>query len=455
MKWVRSGWYILLSIGCGLCILLLVFRLLNTPETKPQSTTSKDLFQKPNVKKPNIILVTVECLRSDHVSSYGYDRNTTPNTDQFFKNGVRFDQAIASSSWTLPSIVSLFTSLYPQQHGAITGFFSETDQTVSQQKLSPELVFVTDVLSQNGYYTYGLSTNPHLTSLWGFESHFDRLDDYNLFGDAASVVERILSKRKHLEENQPFFLWIHFFDPHWPYYPKLPWIKNYNHTKPKIPSDLYQNFFKDQIAKYHLTPPHPLFEYLLDCYDSEIAFWDYWMQKIYDAFDKTDTVFIVAGDHGEGFYEHGEVDHGYSLNSELLRVPLFIKFPGKIFENQTVSDPVSLMDLAPTILHVARIEQKPSFCGSNLVDALQEPSKNTNRYALAHLNNFNINQISIENTQWKLIGDIYKNRYYLYDKTFDASETMDYYQVNTETAEIMIRAYYEIVKEADKYRAQP
>ena len=123
----------------------------------------------------NIVLITIDTLRADHLSCYGYKRNTSPNIDKIAEKGIIFTNVIAPSSWTAPSMVSLFTSTYPINHGVIHSFESERGKKgyFKQEVFSSELTTLTEILKQNGYTTFGVSSNHHLTEVSGFARGFD------------------------------------------------------------------------------------------------------------------------------------------------------------------------------------------------------------------------------------------------------------------------------------------
>jgi len=180
--------------------------------------------------KPNVILVTISSLRKDHVSCLGYDRKTTPKFDEFAKSNILFTNAFAASSWQMPAVGSIFTSMYPSDHGA----------THISNKLNAKVQTLASVLKKNGYYTAGFGCNPRLTSEYGFDNGFDFYDDYSVsmmlssmsFGQKGGIeidkrrtndlvndaVIRWLGNNTH----KPFFLSVHYYDTHWDYLPDEP-----------------------------------------------------------------------------------------------------------------------------------------------------------------------------------------------------------------------------------------
>lgn len=375
--------------------------------------------------RPNLILVTVECIRADRVSALGYHRETTPHTDRFFQEGVLFTNAIAPTSWTLPSMVSLFTSKYPEEHGSVRGFWHGKDHKVFQSKIAQELVTLPEELKRHGYRTFGFNTNPHLTREFGFGKGLGRFDDTLIFATARDVVRAILNRKERYTSQQPYFLWVHFFDPHWPYTAQRPWITWYEPMPPYVPPEIYEGFIDVEVRNRRLPPDHEIIRYLSDSYDSEVNFWDESLAKLYSALGQDDnTMVVVASDHGEGFHEHGHMDHGYSLNAELTHVLMAFKFPGKEHAGTRITRAVSLLDIAPTMLAAVGLPANPEFRGTNLIPIIQAAERDdTEAYVFAHLDNFDKAQRSIESDTWKLLLDFKTKEVQLFNKKDDPGET--------------------------------
>jgi arylsulfatase A-like enzyme len=294
---------------------------------------------------PNLVLITLDTVRADHLSCYGYRRPTTPHLDGFAARGVLFESVAASSSWTLPSLASIFTGLLPHQHGA--------DWAVP---LDDESWTLARILQSKGYETAGFNANPFYgLAGWGLDEGFDVYDDdsytlrhnlavtfvgqsalrflydrlirYNRFDrrDAADLNGDVARWYHSRDPSRPFFLFINYMDAHRPYLPPAP----YDHRFGKIPRRL--------LAR--LTAPlqdgHPRHPYtrqerqdLLNGYDNSLAYLDDQIGNLVRVIRSRpggeNTIFIVTSDHGEGFGEHGTYDHGWNLYSEVLRVPLIL-----------------------------------------------------------------------------------------------------------------------------------
>lgn len=290
--------------------------------------------------RPNVVLITIDTLRADHLGVYGYKEIQTPAIDQLARSGARFVHAYTPVPITLPAHTALMTGSFPMATGM---------HDFSGNKLSPNIPALATVLSKNGYQTAAFIGAAVLDSRFGlnqgFETYFDhfdfsRLDETNLDlserrGD--QVMDEALGwlKRQPARPGQPFFLWVHLYDPHFPYTPPEPYATRYR--------------------------SHP--------YDGEIAFADtqvgrlmaYLKERRLDA----GSVIVLVGDHGEGLGEHGEKTHGFFVYNSTLHVPLLVKIPGA--EPRVIEDSASLVDVMPTVLQELKISVPPSVQGRSLL----------------------------------------------------------------------------------------
>ncbi|MGH9469111.1 MAG: sulfatase [Terriglobia bacterium] len=324
-------------------------------------------------RRPNIVLIVLDTVRADHLSCYGYSRLTTPTIDRFASQGVLFDNVIAPSSWTLPSIASIFTGLMPHQHGA--NWRSALDA-------SPRTL--ASILRSSGYETAGFNANPFYgLGGWRLSEGFDIYDDdtyairhnlavtflgqsalrflynrlirYNQFDhrDAADVNRDIIRWSRSRDESRPFFLFVNYMDAHRPYLPPSPW----DHRFGGIPHRLLARITAP-LAGGRPRKPYTAIERqeMIDGYDNSLAYLDSQVGRLVRFLSASegadDTVFIITSDHGEGFGEHGAYDHGWNLYSEVLRVPLVIWGTG-IPEGVRVADLVPARRLFSTVLDLA------------------------------------------------------------------------------------------------------
>jgi arylsulfatase A-like enzyme/Flp pilus assembly protein TadD len=297
----------------------------------------------------NIVLITIDTLRADHVGCYGYKQIKTPNIDALAADGARFDRAFAVVPVTLPSHTSMLTGTYPMFSGM---------HDFSGNKLSPLQPTLASVLKQAGYQTGAVLGSAVLDSRFGlnqgfdfYYDHFDfsRLDEANLEdmerpGNAvADVALDWLAKNSQ----KKFFLWMHLYDPHFPYHPPEPYSREYAAQ----PYDGEIAFADEQVGR--------LIRYLKD-------------QGIYQ-----NTVIVLCGDHGESLGEHGEKTHGFFIYNATMHVPLIIRLPEKDAA-RVVADPVSLVDLMPTVLSAVGVDIPTQVQGRSLLSQLRPESADRN-----------------------------------------------------------------------------
>jgi arylsulfatase A-like enzyme len=312
---------------------------------------------------PNVVLITIDTLRADHCSLYGYGRPTTPFLEELARRATVFENAYAPSSWTAPSMASLFTSLPPRSHGVVAGFFRK-GAVVEQDYLGEDFETLAEVLRRQGLQTFGVSTNAHLTARTGFAQGFDVLVE-RWWESAAVVNEEALGLRDALRAADRYFLWVHYFDPHDEYEAREPWFGTYARLAEE--------------ARAAAEPPDPaararrealrLLQVSVEKYDSEINYVDAHLRALFAGLGlEANALVIVTSDHGEAFLEHGTLSHGQSLFEEEIRVPLLLKLPDQR-EPRRVASRVSLVDLYPTILEFVGTDAPPRIEGVSLLPA--------------------------------------------------------------------------------------
>jgi len=322
----------------------------------------------------NIVLISIDALRADHLSCYGYERRTSPTIDNIAENGIIFKNAIAPSSWTVPSTASLFTSVYPINHGLIYGRllyldnFSNIykgDQTNIRQVLSDELTTLTEILKMHGYNTFGVTSNILLDEKTGFARGFDYFKCLD-FSSAPSVNETIYAWEDAIKKSDKFFIWMHYFDPHDPYYARTPWVTQYTSmalTQKLNFSEIPMTEIQYSIATF--KKDRRALSNLIALYDSEINYVDSYLGELIKRFElEKNTLFIITADHGEEFLEHGTLLHGNNLYQETIHIPLIVKLPGSN-KKELVEDNINLIDVMPTILDMLSIDPPEQTLGKS------------------------------------------------------------------------------------------
>ncbi len=305
-------------------------------------------------KRPNIIIVCIDALRRDHLGVYGHDGGISPNIDALARDSVVFDQAVSVASWTKPSVTSILTGLYPGQHGVLHKWTRTSKRRVDV--LAPEVDTLAELLKRANYHTGAFVENDHLLKRY---SHLDQgFDTYVEDAGAAPVlVQRFLSWLHESPPGEPVFAYLHILDPHWPYTPdsttSLP-IEDQLRAKHWGFGGTRWRLLRDGVNDGQLALDAPELATLKTLYAAKISATDTVLGSMFQLLRDTGalerTFLVVTADHGEGFLEHGKLDHGYGLFDELLRVPLIVHLPQAEFGGRRIQTQVQTVDLAPTIL---------------------------------------------------------------------------------------------------------
>jgi arylsulfatase A-like enzyme/Tfp pilus assembly protein PilF len=291
----------------------------------------------------NIVLITLDTLRSDRLSCYGSERVDTPNIDRFADEGVRFTDAAGTVPFTLPAHSSILTGLYPPGHGVRENVGYVLDD---------ELPTLATILKQAGWDTAGFVSAFVLDGRWGidhgFDHYFDDFDISKMDSRSLSSVQRsgdetVAEAVRWLDERRserPFFLWLHLYDPHEPYEPPEPYKTRY--------------------------PERP--------YDGEVAYTDSLIGDFRAALEERDlldrSLVILTSDHGEGLGDHGERFHGYFIYETTIHVALIVRLPDADHAGRVVDRVVSHVDLMPTVLDAVRLDPPPVLHGRSLLPLL-------------------------------------------------------------------------------------
>ncbi len=310
-----------------------------------------------------VVVVVIDTLRRDHLPFYGYPRPTAPFLTRLARESVVFEQAYSTSSWTAPATASLFTSLYPVQHGVTLGLRATRKLMTHGERTRlnriPEAAeTLPEALRPAGYASFALAQNVNISRDLGFAQGFDRFVNQPADDTADVLHARLMAWRRRLAERPRHFLYLHYLDPHSPYHERAPWF----------------------------DPSTTGRERLVSAYDSEIAYADQYLRLAYEALGwAEDTLLVVTADHGEEFWEHGSVEHGRTLFGEVVNVPLLVRFPGGRFGGQRVAAPVSLIDVLPTLREAVGLPPAAGDEGRSLLPLLEgQPAPERTLYL--HLN---------------------------------------------------------------------
>jgi len=324
-----------------------------------------NLFASPPASPPpveNVLLVSVDTLRADHVSWQGYERDTTPALDALARRGLVFRDAMSTSSWTLPAHGSLLTGRYPSQHGA------QDDGSA----LSPAVPTLAELFSGAGFDTFGVVSHVYVASPFGFERGFATFDDSLIEGGTTNprgdaVIDRAIAWLDTRDPARRFFAFVHLYDPHWDYAAPEPLGRRWVSPGYRGPIDGRYETMIPFLAGEGMEPADR--NALVGYYDGEIAWVDRQIARLIDALEQrgvlAETLVVLTSDHGEEFLDHGRLGHGRTMYQEQLHVPLVFRHDSLPRERRP--EPVSLVDVAPTLLALAGVEPPVGLPGRSLL----------------------------------------------------------------------------------------
>ncbi len=388
---------------------------------------------------PHVILVSIDTLRRDHVGCYGYERETTPNLDRFAREGVRFDQEISSTSWTLPAHAAIFTSVPDAVHGVV-------DATGTA--LSPAFVTLAERFQAAGYATGGFYGGPYLDGAFGLGQGFDtyvyavrgqrerfapdKVEVWanNPLSHAAShhgvTNDAVYGEaRAWMEEHkeQASFTFIHFWDVHYDFTPPPPWDTRFDPGY-EGPID-GRGFVKDNV-RYRPDMSKRDFEHLLALYDGEIGWTDTFLGKLRADLESwgiaDDTILIITSDHGTEFFDHGHKGHRQTLFDEVVRVPLVLWAPGRVPEGSVVTHQTRSIDLGPTLLELANLAPPEGVLGRSLMPLVEGAAPEAERAAVCELHTLGFELQALRLPDGKFLRDEARDSSVWFDLEADPGE---------------------------------
>jgi arylsulfatase A-like enzyme len=332
----------------------------------------------------NVILISLDTLRADHLSCYGYGRQTSPRIDQIARESVLFRWAFADAYDTLNSHMSLMTSLLPTVHRVEAELYSKGGGVL--RPLPEERTTLAEAFQQNGYQTVAFATMPPwLSADFGFDQGFDEFHSNWLDAPAnnSRIFEWLLKHKK-----KPFFAFLHYFDAH---------ADSYDSPIAYKVAEPYQSTFIDKSYQGALVKADPNskeyglvqtmdnqkmitfqdLNYWMALYDGGILFLDHFIGELFDFLKEQrlldDSLVIITADHGEAFMEHGRLSHETMYN-ECMQVPLIMRFPDGYLAGQVLNTPAQLIDIYPTVAELTHLkDDNPFIQGTSLVPFLKQP----------------------------------------------------------------------------------
>ena len=377
-------------------------------------------------RQPNIIWVTWDSVRADHLSLYGYDKPTTPNLEEFAERAVVFEQAVAQANWTRPSYVSMFVSRWPWFH----------------RRIEPEHPALAEKLRSLGYRTLGVVQNPNLDAGFGFSQGFRSYVRFSGRTAPAEVTERAIAEiGSALEAEEPVFAFIHSLDPHYPYAEDNPFRAEFLSPNRRAVPLAETSFRMSEGRDWDDDDPEKdrLAGYFAEAYDAEIRRCDQEFRRLLDFLESRgaaeESLIIFNSDHGEEFADRGRFGHASSnLFPELTFVPLMVRFPRVLgVEARRVARMVENLDIYPTILRVLGEDGADELAGVSLYPPDQTPDPGS----MAHA--WEGRKIAIRNEAYAFIADFDSASMELYDRNQDPLETAPVASLQDERSLIELR----------------
>jgi arylsulfatase A-like enzyme len=327
--------------------------------------------------RPNLLLVTVDTLRADHLHAYGYPRQTSPHLDRLAARGLLFEQAETVQSATWPALTTLATSLYPRTHGVVW----------NGHDMPEGLVTLAELLRVSGYSTAAFLTNMKRAQHRGFSLVFTPHEPAQAGDDRAATDAAIrgLAARR----DRPFFVWLHLIGPHASYDPPPPWDKAFLGRNSSTLSGEIDELVRIREQGTPLSVQDVA--HVVSLYDGEIGFVDEQVGRLLAELGELgldeSTLVVFTADHGEDLYQHNRYFfHSPSMYRSSLHVPLVLALPGVLPTGKTTDQPASLVDVAPTLLGLLELPVPSGFQGRNLLPGRRLPAQPVRRSLFSETN---------------------------------------------------------------------
>jgi len=397
----------------------------------------KDPQFKAGADAPNVVLISIDMLRPDHLNCYGYPRDTSPAIDQLADEGVLFENVISSASWTLPAHCAMLTGLTDSVHGCMN----------TENKLDPSRITLAERLRDAGYSTFGFFSGPYLHPVFGLDQGFDEYVDCTSYPtvsrDAALAAGRVesdaINRRSHEDitsprvlhavlrrlndqTRRPFFFFIHLWDVHFDFLPPPPYDRMFD---PDYEGPITgRDFFYDWNINAKMKRRD--LEHLLALYDGEIRWTDEHVRQILERIDelglRENTIVVLTADHGTEFFEHGDKGHRKTLFDEVIRVPLIVRYPARFPAGRRFADQTRIIDILPTITDLVGMGTPSNVMGQSLVPLVEGGRLEQDNLALSRLNSVGRRLTSFRRPERKTIHEKLRDGYLIYDLTSDPDE---------------------------------
>jgi len=370
--------------------------------------------------RANVILISIDTLRADHLGCYGDARGTSPNIDRLAEGGTLFENAFSPTAWTLPGHASMFSGLTPRRHGA----------RLATQAIRDDVPLLAEILKEQGYGTAAIVNAPFMQAKFGFDRGFERFI-YVPKLEVARHQQAVLDTLQGAQQ-RPFFLFLHYMSVHDPY----------------APEDVFNRFVGSYEQSIGVDGTHLLrlwramdhgeaslnadeVRYLNDLYTGGVLSVDARIGELLDLLDSQgladDTIVVLTSDHGEEFMEHGSIVHTKTLYDELLAVPLIVRGPGTPAARR-VRSMAALIDIPPTVLGLVGIDPPAGLDGIDLAESWRDDTvpERALEIETSWIDGTRAKR-GIRTPTHKLIVDLESDERELYDLIEDPGETENLY----------------------------
>jgi arylsulfatase A-like enzyme len=342
-------------------------------------------------RPPNLFLISIDALRADRLEPYGYDRPTSPFLAELAAQGLVFENAFVNTHGTTQSHTTMLSGLYQEQHGV--GMFASGTGVV-KSRIPDSVRLLPEILRDHGYSTIGVTDRGNAAGSFGFSRGFDRFDDRG--GGVVKVARRVLRfVEEATAEKKPLFVFLHTYEVHSPYRP--PWKVRKLLGVPEDVPDVTSEWLLQRTDDAAGLPPGQL-EALSALYDAEIRHTDDRLRELFADLEALGffehAVVLVTSDHGEEFGEHGGLLHRGFLYDVLLRVPLILR--GEGVPPGRSAEPVSTIDITPTLLGLAGLPPLAPMEGSSLLEE---------RPRSVVVSQYSRERYAIRTAEWKLVRE--------------------------------------------------
>ena len=307
---------------------------------------------------PNVLLVSLDTLRADHLGSYGYFRETAPTLTKMAARGAQFDESYSQASSTVPTHASLFSGKLPAEHET-WGY---------KYRLSSSAMTIAEYLRAQGYRTFGVASSGRFAERSGFHQGFESfevLDEIERLERSSRVVETTLEHMNARGEGEPWFGFVHLMDPHGPYSSPEPFLTRWHPGHDAFSADQSGEYIR-KARKSKISVPPDILEYLIGLYDGAISHMDTHLGRMFETMQPANgrsTLIVITSDHGEMFMENGAFGHAGPVYEAVVRVPLIYVWPERIAPGIKIQGVAQSVDLFPTLVELLDLPRVAGFPG--------------------------------------------------------------------------------------------